>query len=326
MDEVKSETAEASGTEKPEEVSEALTQPLPLENGEMKHARSPTPIPNDEAETQKIEVSDEVEVKTEPEPAAEVKSESPPTVPEVKEESEVKKEESKPEPTPTPTLPAAPSILPKIFEKSKSLNLEVDSEERMTRLKSTGLYKLGHEGGFRNYVNKYSSDPLALSKIQHGEERDKRRQMSHKFSLTPASDCKWLGVQYGFRASLVGTLRTTLLHMENAIPTTLMHCNWALLRKPWIAAVTGCSSPKEFSKALTALASCLRPCVFNPVWTESTGHVKLLRTNAVERENRKKIEKRDKKDRDDEEERLRLLPQLVKYSIPPKHQVRAVLV
>lgn len=49
--------------------------------------------------------------------------------------------------------------------KSKALLLDWDTEERMTRLKATGLYKLGQEGNYRNYVNIYNTDNLALSKV-----------------------------------------------------------------------------------------------------------------------------------------------------------------
>lgn len=243
---------------------------------------------------------------------------------EVKEEN-IKSEEKvlpevKLEPTDIEPL-VKTSILPKIAAKSKSLNLEVDSEERMTRLRSTGLYKLGQEGGYQKYVNRYTTDPLALSKNQHTDERDKRRLMSHKFSLTQASECKWSGNQQGLRPSIVAAVRQTLLNMEIAIPTTLMHCNWILLRKAWMSDVIASSNAKEFSKVLTKFAACLRPSVFNPVWSEGVGHVKLLRTSAIEKEIRKKNEKADKKFKDDEEDRLKLLPQFVKYSIPPKHQV-----
>ncbi|XP_035706567.1 nucleosome-remodeling factor subunit NURF301 isoform X3 [Folsomia candida] len=207
--------------------------------------------------------------------------------------------------------------------KSKALLLDWDTEERMTRLKATGLYKLGQEGNYRNYVNIYNTDNLALSKFQHGEESIKKRHMSHKFSLTAASEVKWnsFSSSVGLRTNMVSTLRATLVHLESAVPITLMHTNWGIMRKSWVSAVAGCTGAKDFAKATITLAACLRSCIYNPVWTESLAHHKLIRTSALEREERKKAEKRDKKDRDDEEDRLRLLPQWVKYSIPAKHQV-----
>lgn len=147
--------------------------------------------------------------------------------------------------------------------------------------------------------------------------------MSHKFSLTAASEVKWnsFSSSVGLRTNMVSTLRATLVHLESAVPITLMHTNWGIMRKSWVSAVAGCTGAKDFAKATITLAACLRSCIYNPVWTESLAHHKLIRTSALEREERKKAEKRDKKDRDDEEDRLRLLPQWVKYSIPAKHQV-----
>jgi len=204
--------------------------------------------------------------------------------------------------------------------KSKALAIELDSEERMTRLKSAGLFKLGQEGSFRNYVNLFTNEPVAYSKAQHSEERDRKRQMSHKFSLTPASEIKYAN-QHGHRSVVVQTLKTTLGHIESAIPTTLMHVNWPQLKKAWQNELTTCVSASDFSKVMIMLTNAIRPSVFNSVWSEHVGHVRLMRMSALERDEKRKAEKKEKKDRDDEEDRLKLLPQFVKYSILPKHQV-----
>ncbi|CAL8092678.1 unnamed protein product [Orchesella dallaii] len=195
-------------------------------------------------------------------------------------------------------------------------------QERMTRLKAGGLFKLGQEGLYRTYINHYSTDPSALSKTKHNEERDRKRHMSHKFSLTTASECKW-GVKdfNGSRSTQIAAIRAALSHMEAVLPTTLMHVNWPMLRKSWCSAVLSGASAAEFSKAMIMISACIRNVVYNPVWSESTGHVRLIRMSLLEREDRKKAEKRDKKDRDDEEDRLKLLPQFIKYPIPMKHQV-----
>lgn len=79
----------------------------------------------------------------------------------------------------------------------------VSVTERVTRLKSnqisngTYLFKLGNENSFKNYVNQYSSNPLALNKPQRNEERDKKRYMSHKFSLASGQEFKWIGLLNG---------------------------------------------------------------------------------------------------------------------------------
>jgi hypothetical protein len=61
----------------------------------------------------------------------------------------------------------------------------------------TYMFKLGMENGFKSYVNQYSTNIGALNKLQRNEERDKKRHLSHKFSLTQASEFKWIGSLYG---------------------------------------------------------------------------------------------------------------------------------
>lgn len=64
--------------------------------------------------------------------------------------------------------------------------------------------------------------------------------------------------------------------------------------------------------------------VWVPAWHEQLGHVKLLRTTALDREERKKIDKREKKEKEEEEERYRTSCNFVKYSLGMKHQVRGI--
>lgn len=53
------------------------------------------------------------------------------------------------------------------------------------------------DNGFKTYVNQYSSNSTALNKIQKNEERDKKRNMSHKFSLSGSGEFKWCGQIFG---------------------------------------------------------------------------------------------------------------------------------
>lgn len=69
------------------------------------------------------------------------------------------------------------------------------------------------------------------------------------------------------------------------------------------------------------LQSCIKSAVWVPVWHEQLGHVKLIRTTAADREERKKVDKREKKERDEEEERYRTAYNFVKYSLGLHHQV-----
>ncbi|XP_065345796.1 nucleosome-remodeling factor subunit NURF301 isoform X2 [Cloeon dipterum] len=198
---------------------------------------------------------------------------------------------------------------------------------RMTRLKAhqmasgTYLFKLGMEGGFKNYVNHYAAIPGALTKAQRNEERDKKRHLSHKFSLTQASEFKWGGSVNGTRAVLINTLRQTVLQLETNMQTAFMHTNWPMLKKTWTASVTASVNPKDLAKALIILQACMKPVVFASAWHESLGHTRLQRLTLNEREERKKFEKREKKEKDEEEERNRLNFSLVKYTLGLKHQV-----
>lgn len=63
-----------------------------------------------------------------------------------------------------------------------------------------------------------------------------------------------------------------------------------------------------------------------PAWHEQLGHVRLIRTTAAEREERKKLDKREKKERDEEEERNRTACNFVKYSLGLRHQVHSYFI
>ena len=87
-------------------------------------------------------------------------------------------------------------------------------------------FKLGEEGGFRQYENQYSLVQHALSRNQVEKTRlycscvvlmyspfqvlddaAKRTRLSHKFSLTEASIFSWQGREVGTRGVIVTTLR-----------------------------------------------------------------------------------------------------------------------
>ncbi|XP_011164539.2 nucleosome-remodeling factor subunit NURF301 isoform X2 [Solenopsis invicta] len=203
---------------------------------------------------------------------------------------------------------------------------ESDGNTRLTRQKAhqiasgTHLFKLGMDNNFKSYVNQYSTNLVALNKTQRNEERDKKRHLSHKFSLTQASEFKWVGSLTGTRALLVSTLRQTILQLESNIQASFMHTNWPLLRKPWTAAVGACVNPRDFARTLIVLQACIKSVVFASVWHDQLGHVKLQRVTAFEREEKKRQDKKEKKEKEDEEERNRLF-NFVKYTLGLKHQV-----
>ncbi|GFQ93826.1 nucleosome-remodeling factor subunit NURF301, partial [Trichonephila clavata] len=185
---------------------------------------------------------------------------------------------------------------------------------------STGpaLFKLGVETIGKNYSNQYATNTLALNKHQHAEDRDKRRHLSHKFSLTTASEFKWQGTTHGDRGFTVATLRQAILQLENNIPAYLLHAYWTIHRSNWLKAVNKCTFPKEFALALSILEACMKPVLFTTVWNDSLGHVRLQRTTALDREDRKKQEKKEKREGPEEEVDRTMW---VKYTLGLKHQV-----
>ncbi len=127
------------------------------------------------------------------------------------------------------------------------------------------------ENNYRQYQNQYSTNPLALNKHQHNEERDRKRYLSHKFSLTPLSEFKWNGSVYGNRAMTISTLRLSITQLESAIPSPFLHSSWLSSRQNWVKAVHMCASAKDFALALAILEASIKPVVTNPVWRESLG-------------------------------------------------------
>lgn len=188
-------------------------------------------------------------------------------------------------------------------------------------VKSVKGFRLGDDEEFKNYVNQYVTNVIALNKPQRNEERDKKRHLSHKFSLTTASEFKWVGIVNGGDESVANTLRQTILTLEQSIFVAFLNPNWANLRKLWVNAVAGAQKPQDFAAVIALLVSCFKSVVYANVWHEQLGHLSLQRITATEREERKKIEKREKREMMDEEERNRLSVNYVKYSLGLKHQV-----
>uniref|UniRef100_A0AAZ3R912 Bromodomain PHD finger transcription factor n=1 Tax=Oncorhynchus tshawytscha TaxID=74940 RepID=A0AAZ3R912_ONCTS len=181
------------------------------------------------------------------------------------------------------------------------------------------FFKLGQEGKFRVYHNQFSTNTLGLNKHQHREDHDKRRHLSHKFSLTPAGDFKWNGSIHGSKVLTISTLRLTIIQLETNVPAPFLHPNWASHRTNWIKAVQMCSKAREFALALAIMECAIKPVVMLPVWKDALGHTRLHRMTSMEREEKEKGKKREKKLEDEETMQQATW---VKYTIPIKHQYR----
>ncbi|KFP80988.1 Nucleosome-remodeling factor subunit BPTF, partial [Acanthisitta chloris] len=222
---------------------------------------------------------------------------------------------------------AAPSDTNKVYKESREV-LVVNSQGEVSRLTPkkdvvikaniNNYFKLGQEGKYRVYHNQYATNSFALNKHQHREDHDKRRHLSHKFCLTPAGEFKWNGSVHGSKVLTISTLRLTIIQLENNIPASFLHPNWASHRSNWIKAVQMCSKPREFALALAILECAIKPVVMLPIWRESLGHTRLRRMTALEREEKEKVKKKERKQ---EEEETMQQATWVKYTFPVKHQV-----
>ncbi|CAL1541774.1 unnamed protein product, partial [Lymnaea stagnalis] len=188
-----------------------------------------------------------------------------------------------------------------------------------SRVQQSLYFKLGAEGSYKQYQNQYTTNTLALNKHQHNEERDKKRHLSHKFSLTQNSEFKWNGNVMGNRMSTLATLRLTITQLEGNIQAPFLHINWPNHRQNWQKAVQMCQNPRDFALALSILEACIKPCVMNPVWHESLGHLRLNRITMSDREEWKKKEKEQRRRKEDEEEVRPVV--WIKYTMGLKHQV-----
>ena len=98
----------------------------------------------------------------------------------------------------------------------------------------TLFYKLGQEAAYKQYINQFTNNPHALSKVQANEERVKRTHMSHKFSLTDVSTFRWMGMYYYL--SIFGHFWSFLTKCGNVEFLAFFFCNLWIYLKPirWI--------------------------------------------------------------------------------------------
>ncbi|NWU43475.1 BPTF factor, partial [Hylia prasina] len=178
---------------------------------------------------------------------------------------------------------AAATEANKLYKETREV-LVVNSQGEISRVNTkkdvvikgniNNYFKLGQEGKYRVYHNQYATNSFALNKHQHREDHDKRRHLSHKFCLTPAGEFKWNGSVHGSKVLTISTLRLTIIQLENNIPASFLHPNWASHRSNWIKAVQMCSKPREFALALAILECAIKPVVMLPIWRESLGHTR----------------------------------------------------
>ena len=159
------------------------------------------------------------------------------------------------------------------------------------------VFRLGAEANYSSYVNQFTSNPLALTKQQQLEQRDKKRSVTHKFNL---NEFKWHGEVCGSKEVILNTLRFSIVSLENSIASSFMHPSWPVQRSTWVKAVHLSKSPQEFAAALSLLESSIRPICYLSVWNDAVGHVELHRVMSEARQVGTK--KKDHKEEEEEPE------------------------
>ena len=120
---------------------------------------------------------------------------------------------------------------------------------------AAALFRLGEERSYRRYVNEFTLNPLALNKQQHNEERDKRRYLQHKFSLSlPAElEFRWPTWDlFGGQAAQLDTIRLALCLLECSLPACFFHSLWSSFRASWFNRLSRYALADSYTRARSA--------------------------------------------------------------------------
>ena len=140
-------------------------------------------------------------------------------------------------------------------------------------------FKLGSECRYRVYSNVYASSRQALSKTTLAEDAERRRSRLSHFS---SQQFNWSGSTSGGSVVTAQTLRSSLLHLENSLPSIAKCSNWHKRRAHWLRAVESCHTPEAFAVVLVHLVRSLRPLAFREVWRNCVGHTELYHRSLAE--------------------------------------------
>ncbi|KAL3121904.1 hypothetical protein niasHT_000132 [Heterodera trifolii] len=223
----------------------------------------------------------------------------------------------------------------------RTLPHEIDLLEELNRRLNRG-FRLGFSDGvYLQYVNHYSANPdLCRSAAARKMERDKRKYMSSRFSITEQGEFSWHLPKgrfdhHGTAEDMLRCVQLNLRRLVDRIPDALMHRGWVLdgekgnfLRR--LAAVRTIDSLRDL---LMLYEAAIRRPVFLPIWWQSLSATRFIRITSEWRERRQLLENARKK----EEKALQQASELdpasalaagivwVRYSlyggVPPRHQL-----
>lgn len=177
-------------------------------------------------------------------------------------------------------------------------------------------YRLGDEGDWRFYTNLFNTEFEALSKLQHQEDKDRKRILGNKYSLNECNEFQWYVSQPANRAgwfnvpvapsippkdilggplNMLQCLRLTLQNMESQVFSSFMCPAWKTERKNWLINIQRTRNAASLADFVAMFESAIRPCGLKKAWTNSLGFLYLDRITAAEREEEKRIKTLERK-------------------------------
>uniref|UniRef100_A0A914HJP6 DDT domain-containing protein n=1 Tax=Globodera rostochiensis TaxID=31243 RepID=A0A914HJP6_GLORO len=219
---------------------------------------------------------------------------------------------------------------------------EVDLLEELNQRLNRG-FRLGFsDGAYLQYVNHYAVNPdLCRSQASRKAERDKRKYLSSRFSLTDQGEFSWHLPKgrvdhYGTAEDVLRCVRLSLRLLVERIPDALMHRRWVLdAEKANFRKQLDTANDIDSLRHLIMLyEAAIRRPVFLPVWWQSLAATRFNRITSELRERRQLLDNVRKK----EEKALQTAAEShasgtaaasgvvwVRYSlyggVPPRHQL-----
>ncbi|OON19678.1 PHD-finger [Opisthorchis viverrini] len=165
---------------------------------------------------------------------------------------------------------------------------------------------------------------IILTRQQFMEEKERRRLLGNKFSMTDLALDMWRymeppAVAYqlsealeflkvpcklaedffspGWFATvprLFDVLRLTMCYFEAQLPTCFYTPAWRCFRNQWIETVLRASNPIQLADALAQFEASVRPVCYQRVWSNAIGHIAYERTTMAQREEDRRIRQIDR--------------------------------
>ncbi|TGZ60137.1 hypothetical protein CRM22_008717 [Opisthorchis felineus] len=165
---------------------------------------------------------------------------------------------------------------------------------------------------------------IILTRQQFMEEKERRRLLGNKFSMTDLALDMWRYMEppevahqlsaaleflkvpcklvedffspgwFATVPRLFDVLRLTMCYFEAQIPTCFYTPAWRCFRNQWIETVLRASNPIQLANALAQFEASVRPVCYQRVWSNAIGHIAYERTTMAQREEDRRIRQIDR--------------------------------